>query len=142
MSVLRSIWKELSTAQRFEGDWYAWATNQIGHIGLGIFMTWLAGLVMFLAVGELPYRVTLFFMLTGAYLFFELRAQRWAGWDTIEDTLFFCAYGVGGTLFSFREFSPGEPGVVFDLLTPLPFFAAVILHLAFGVFLRVRRSRA
>lgn len=142
MSILRSVLKELSTAQRFEADWYAWVTNQVGHIGLGIFMTWLACLVMFLAVGELPYRVTLFFILTAAYLFFELRAQRWAGWDTVEDTLFVCVYGAGGTLFSFREFAPGEAGVIFDMFAPLPFFAAVMLHLALGVFLRVRRSRA
>lgn len=140
MTPLRAVWDELTTSSRFDRDWYSWATNQASHVGLGMFGVWLMCLVMFVLLGEFPYRATVFIAFTAAYLFFELRAQRWAGWDTVEDVLFVCVYGAGGTLASFREFEVMQSDVILNLFAPVPFLVATVLHLAIGITYRLRKA--
>ena len=138
---LRAVWQELSTPQRFEDDWYAWATNQIGHVGLGMFGVWIMCMLFFVVLGEFPYRATVFLFFSAVYVYFELRKQRWSGWDTIEDVLFVCVYGAGGTLYSFTEFEVHSSQVVLDVFAPLPFLLASVLHLCAGITYRLRRAR-
>jgi hypothetical protein len=106
-----------------------------------MFGVWLMCLIMFLLLGEFPYRATVFVMFTALYLFFELRAQRWAGWDTVEDVLFVCVYGAGGTLASFREFEVAQSDVILNLFAPAPFLAATVIHLAVGITYRIKKAR-
>lgn len=141
MSVWRDFLAILRRPSSFERDAYGWATNQISHVGLGMFGVWIMCLVMFAVLGEFPFRATVFVAFTAAYLFFELRAQRWKGWDTIEDVMFVCVYGAGGTLASFREFEPQGSDVVLSMMAPLPFLAATFLHLAAGITYRMTRGR-
>ena len=52
--VIRSILDSLGTPDSQGRDWYAWATNQLSHIFIGIFYTGtclLLGLLWFCAVG-------------------------------------------------------------------------------------------
>lgn len=93
--------------------------------------------VVFLVLGELPYRSTVFLVILGGYIFYEVRRQAWQGWDTIEDTLFVVGYGAGGVLYSFTEAMPGSSKACVDLLSPIPFLAAAALHLAIGFAIRL-----
>lgn len=141
MTALARILRRLGTPSNFPDDWYGWACNQISHVGLGMFGVWIMCLIAFVILGEFPYRLTVFMLFAAAYLFFELRAQRWAGWDTIEDVLFVCVYGAGGTLMAFREFEVSNSDVILNLFAPIPFLVASLLHLAAGIAYRMKKSR-
>ena len=141
MRVISAVWEELTTPQRFERDWYKWTINQISHIGAGIGAVWLLCFTFYLAVGDLPYRSPLFVSILSVYVVFEIRAQRWAGWDTIEDVIFVCIYGAGGTLYTFAQVAGGGPDVAASIMAPAPFFFAASVHLAAGILHRLRRAQ-
>jgi hypothetical protein len=113
----------------------------MSHIGGGIGAVWLFCWLFFVAVGDLPYRGPLFVSILSVYVVFEIRAQRWAGWDTIEDVIFVCIYGAGGTLYTFAQIADGTPEVQASIMAPALFFFAASAHLAAGIIHRIRRAR-
>lgn len=120
----------------FADDWYGWLTNQVSHIGLGIFAVFFLSLACFLFVGEMPYKIAAYTVILLGYLLFEIVGQGWRGWDSMEDTAFVVAYGAGGVLSAFSEVSPGSPMVSFSLIGAAPFFFIAAAHLAAGVMYR------
>lgn len=128
------------TPDAFPRDWYGWLTNQVSHIGLGLFLVWATSLVAYVLAGEFPYRWGVWWLIFVTYTLHELFAQRWHGWDTVEDILFVVFYSAGGTLLAFVEFEAGLPYVIFDLVAPLPILATCICHLVVGSIVRWVRA--
>jgi heme/copper-type cytochrome/quinol oxidase subunit 4 len=54
------IWSSLTTPDQFKRDWYGWATNQLGHIMIGLALACALTLLYFWAAGEFPYKTHLF----------------------------------------------------------------------------------
>ena len=127
---LKGAYKELTTADSFSGDWYGWATNQISHSSLGVFITWLACVAAFLMVGDLPFKINVFSSVAFIYVMKELVLDTWRGWDTIEDFLFVVVYGVGGTLLAFDQIV-GDT-VIFSVFGATPIFSVFCIHLFVG----------
>lgn len=125
----------------FSGDWYGYLTNQVSHIGLGVVLAFTLCIAVFIILGEFPFRSTIFLLIVISYIIYELRHQKWKGWDTIEDSIFVSVYGAGGSLYSFHEVTPGESLVVLDIMDPVPFLIAAIVHLSIGVFIRHRKQK-
>jgi hypothetical protein len=127
----------------FKAQPYAYLTNQIGHIGLGVLLVFLASRGFFEVFGEYPVKLHLWLAITAVYFgFVEIWAQGWRGFDTIEDTVFTCVFGAGAPLVSFREAKPGDVGLAVDLPTLDPFFIGAGALLAIGVAVRFsQRSR-
>lgn len=129
------------TGERFDRDWYGYLTNQISHVGLGIFGTWIVCLIAFVISGDLPYRWQVFVGIAAVYAAKELVLDRWQGLDTIEDFLFVVVYGAGGTLVSFRQMNALSSDVVFNMFSALPFLGACAIHLLAGAFVRWKAAR-
>ena len=123
-------------ADDFANDWYGWVTNQLGHIALGVFLVFVAALVGFLHVGEMPQKVAIYALILTGYVCFELGVQGWRGWDTIEDTVFTAGYGAGAILAGFTEIEAGQPHLAVNILGVAPFFAISALHLFAGAMYR------
>lgn len=128
-----------SESDGFWRDPYGWLTNQLGHLALGVGLAWLVSVGVFLIFGELPYRIAAWALIVLGYLAFELTAQGWRGWDTIEDTIFVGFWGAGGALYLCRETTPMTSLVTFDLIEAAPFIAGLALHLRIGT--RDRRPK-
>lgn len=135
------VFRSVGTAQRFPRDWYAYATNQISHVGIGILWVWIVCLVSFAVVGDLPYRSEIFVGVALIYLAKELVIDRWSGFDTVEDFLFLVVYGAGGTLVSFRQIDALSSDVVFNIHSALPFLFTCGLHLLAGSYFRWKAAR-
>lgn len=127
------------TADDFRDDWYGYLTNQISHIGTGVVTVLLFSVGVLFVFGELPYRFAAWIIIASGYMFYEIRRQKWRGWDTIEDTVFFAGYGAGGVLYSFHEQVAGLGVVCTDVASPLPFLAAASGHLFLGTLWRYWR---
>lgn len=126
----------LFEADDFAGDWYGWATNQISHIALGVFLVFLICMFGFVVADEMPYKGAVYALILFGYVAFELAAQGWRGWDTVEDTVFTAGYGAGGTLAGFSEVSAGSPMVAVDVVGLAPFFTMAVVHLTAGALYR------
>lgn len=131
----------LFTHDDFKDDWYSYLTNQISHVGLGLFLVWAVCAVSFTILGELPYKLTLFFSISVLYFLYEMTFQGWRRFDTIEDTMFVAGYGAGGTVLAFSEFVSGKTLVVFDVYAPLYVIVVMIIHLVVGCSVRGWRGR-
>ena len=127
------------TSSDFRYDWYGFLTNQFSHISMGIYFVWAAAVLSFFAVGSMPFKLPLFFFISGAYFLYEVTFQGWRRWDTIEDTLFI-TYGQGGTLLAFTEIVVGSPVIGFSILKALPILTISTLHLLIGSYIRYRRK--
>jgi hypothetical protein len=132
------IWRALITPDRFPRDWYGWATNQLGHIMIGLALACGLTLVHFWALGEFPYKLHLFALIGAGYLAFELAFQKWQGWDTVEDWIFVCVYGAGGAIGTVTEREVGSLIAALDLTAVAWAFAAAGGHLAAGIGWRLR----
>lgn len=126
----------LLEADEFPNDWYGWATNQISHIGLGVFIVFAVCLASFGIFGEMPYKDAVYATVLFGYLAFELGVQGWREWDTVEDTTFVTFYGAGGALAGFSEIAPGDAVLSVNPIGLLPFFAVAVLHLVAGSLFR------
>lgn len=124
----------------FLDDWYGWLTNQAGHILLGVFLAFFMCMIAYFALGELPYRIDVFWVCLLGYIAFEIISQGWQGYDTVEDSVFVVAYGCGAPLSAFHEVSVGSPDVSVDLRALMAFFVVSGIHLAFGVAFRYNRA--
>lgn len=117
----------------FKTQPYAYLTNQLGHIGLGLFLVFLVNRGAFEVFGEYPIRLHVWGATLVLYLVVvELMLQGWRGFDTVEDTIFTCFYGAGAPLWAFREIAPGVPAVEVHLEALDLFFLAAGAHLAIG----------
>ena len=121
----------------FQGKPLAWAGNQCGHMVIGLFTVFYACMACYVVTGELPMRSALFWVILAGYLLFEIVTQGWRGADTVEDTVFVAAYGAGGTLSGFKEVSPGDLDIIFNMAQAAPVFFAATAHLAFGMAFRL-----
>lgn len=130
---------DLFTPDDFKYDWYGYLTNQISHVGLGMFFVWLVCALSFLAIGELPFKIAVFFAMSLLYFSFEMIVQGWRGLDTLEDMAFVVMYGSGGTLLAFSELNIGSTLLVFNMYAPLIIIGLFFCHLAIGCFVRWRR---
>ena len=129
------------TPDDFKDDWYGYLTNQISHVGLGLFLVWFVCAVSFLALGELPYKLALFFSISVLYFLYEMTFQGWRRFDTIEDTMFVAGYGAGGTVLAFSEFLVGTSLVAFDVYAPAYVILTMAIHLLVGCSVRWWRGR-
>jgi hypothetical protein len=137
---LRTIWTSLTTPSAYRGDWYGWATNQLGHVMIGMALACAGTVAYFMVLGEFPFKWHLFAVIGCGYLAFELTFQKWQGWDTLEDWLFVCAYGAGGAITTVTEYEIGSLVADIDLRGVAWAFALAAGHLAVGVGLRLRRA--
>ena len=138
MTNILCLFKELATQSNFKGDWYGWLTNQVSHASLGVFLTWIACVICYIFIGDLPYKFNVFTALAFAYIVWELVIQEWAGWDSVEDFLFVIVYGVGGTLLAFSQIV--GPTVIFNVFGAMPIFSIFVVHLILGVCYRAWRQ--
>lgn len=125
----------------FRGQPYGYLTNQLGHIGLGVLLVFLASRGWFEIAGEYPVRLHVWVIIfAGYFVGWELWLQGWRGFDSIEDTIFTCFYGAGAPLWAFYEVAPGIPTLEVNLPALDMFFLAAGAHLAIGVGFRIFQS--
>lgn len=86
--------------------------------------------------GTFPYRLQVFWLILALYSLKEIGLDKWNGFDTVEDVMFFVIYGAGGTLLSFKEVSDGQSLVALDAAAVVPIFAIFAVHLLTGIFQR------
>lgn len=139
MGIL-DIWSTLTKPSAYPRDWYGWATNQLGHVMLGVMLACGITVAYFWAAGEFPFKWHLFAFIGGAYLAFELVFQKWQGWDTVEDWLFVCAYGAGGVIATVTEYEVGSLVADIDLRGAAWALAGVAGHISVGVAVRMGRG--
>lgn len=97
----------------------------------------------FSVFGEFPHKHHIFISGLSGYVIYEIVDQELNGWDTVEDIVFFGIYGVGGTLITASEITPGNPIAVVDVMALGAVFLVGFCHLSFGSLLRwldARRS--
>lgn len=128
----------LTEPNAFPRDWYGWVTNQISHIGVGVFLAFLICAVYFAVYKELPYRVPAYLVILSGYLAFEILAQGYRGLDSIEDTVFTVGYGASAIFAGFSEIYPGQPLAMVSVIDIAPFFVIATLHLTTGALVRAR----
>lgn len=124
MSWIRVVITELGRADSQPADWYGWATNQCGHVLVGILLTWagiMAGLAMWLAGGAV----------LALYLLKEVGDVRRGGklGDGLTD-MGFVAAGIAAAV----SMATGS-GMGFGLA-----FCAIIALAAYGIRQRIKRS--
>ena len=128
------------TPNAFPRDPYGYATNQAGHMVLGLGMCVLAVLASFVLVDEPPRRWELWLITLAGFGAFEL-ALGGAPGDALEDTVYTIGYGAGASLYTVQWVE----GFIFalDFAALLPFAVAAAIHLAAGAAWRAhQRLRA
>lgn len=119
----------------FRADPLGYGGNTSGHIWMMVaFVYWLT-VAWFHVAGEFPSKWLIGAAGAAAYLALEL-PQRGKLADTIEDLVVACLYGLGFTLASFDEVTPGSPVFTADLTGMMPLMAVITAHQAFGMALR------
>ena len=127
----------LLEADNFKDDWLGWITNQGTHalVGLVAFITVMAA--SFILHGEFAYRYVVLISITLCYLGFEFIIQRGKHfWDSIEDTIFTCGYGVGIPALVFVEVEVGSAMFSGNINTLLPLVGFLVFHACLGVLVR------
>jgi hypothetical protein len=121
----------------FADDWYGWLTNQISHLGLGVFLAMAVSAVWFAVDGEFPIKWHAWGLIVLGYG--ALEAVRPGGTirDALEDIAFVCLYGAGGAFLVFTEVSPGQPHLVLSISDVLPVLGIAAAHIGGGVWRRV-----
>lgn len=133
------VLKELGTPSDYRNDWLRWGSGQCTHTFFGLMLVFIAAKFSVWATGELAYKYEIFWFVAAMYLGKELVFDKYMGFDTIEDVLFFVGYGAGGTLL---HFSVSEERLHFVYVSTLS--TCVVLtfftHLAYGVYIRAERQ--
>ena len=125
----------------FRADPYGWATNQAGHIGLGVVASIVACAVVLALFDQFPYRIAVWSMIVLIYVgLIELHMQGWRGGDTVEDAIFVCGYGAGSVLYAAHEVRPGTGDFLMNIWDIVPFVAFAAFHMLLGVGLRIRQK--
>jgi hypothetical protein len=138
--ILRIILAELSRADAYPSDWYGYARNQLSHFALGITTAAMLAQAHFAVFDEFAKKGALWAVIAFGYAAFEILRQGWNGRDTVEDWLFFAAYGAGLPIFLFNEVEVGSPILSINSQMVVPVFGVVMCHLAGGIFSRIRRK--
>lgn len=138
---VKTVISEFATPEKFGDDWKGFIHNQFGHTGIGIFAVWIACLISFTIMGDLPSRFDIFLGIAFLYSTKELVADKWNGFDTVEDFLFVVVYGAGGTLAAFKQMEQNSADVVFNIHSAVPFLTACFIHLFAGAFYRWNNAR-
>lgn len=120
-------------ANDFKTDWYAYLTNQISHMMLGIFLVCLYMTLGYLINGVLPSRLWCFFAILAGYVTFEI-FQRGKINDIIEDTMYVVFYGAGMVLCNFKSIAYDKAEINLHSLIPITTLA--ITHLTIGCYKR------
>lgn len=126
----REIIAELRTPEDFRRDWYGYATNQLSHAMIGLAAAFAICAAWNGVTGEWPWRWQVAAMLVVIGVAWEVFAQPWRRWDSVEDIVFFAGWGGGGGLLSVKEIGSGlvlhDPGVTTAM------FVGCFLHVAIG----------
>lgn len=118
--------------EAFRDDWYGWLTNQLGHIVLGLTIAYVAAMAWFGLAGEMPYKIIAWPVCLGLYVWLEW-VRGWAGWDSVEDTIFTSIYGSGGGYLLFTEVQPGSATLEFHSWSLFPAMGVILVHIVYGV---------
>ena len=137
MDLIRKVIAELRKPEDFGGDWYGYATNQLSHFVLGFTTACVFSAGHFWAFGEFMEKGALWFVIAFIYAIWEIGVQPWRGFDSVEDWLFYAAYGAGAAIILFTEISPGQPELMTSMEYVLPVAAIVYGHLAAGIIARI-----
>jgi hypothetical protein len=144
LSVLRkalsAFWSELNTPGAFQNDPYGALTNQAGHICIGATLTATYALIFCGIVGEMPYWLPTWALITFGYLVaVEWTAQGWKGADSVFDGGFI-GLGAAAPLVALKEVS-FEPKVMLEpqIKEGLALLALIVVALAVYVLPRVIR---
>lgn len=119
----------------FADDWYAWATNQISHLGLGVLAALVFSIVCLAMTGEYPVKWQAWVFLAAFYICGEF-LRGWHSWDSVEDTVFVVGYGSGGAFLVFSEVVPGNPALILSGHDAAWILGLACVHLAAGVWMR------
>lgn len=131
----------LNDPENFKFDWYGYAGNQGMHLIMGA-STYLYLHVAYLwAFDTLAYRWHVLAICLAGYLIWEGLLNKWAGWDSVEDTVFFAAYGAGIPAWCIRGVETAEITVVPDIWLLAWCVMLVWVHLVIGVGIRWNNER-
>jgi hypothetical protein len=112
-AVWQSFWNELSTPGSFHNDPYGALTNQAGHLCIGAFLVSAYCLTYAGIMGEMPYRLPTWALITFSYLIsIEWLQQKWGGADSLIDGGF-VSLGAAAPLAALKEVS-FQPKVVLE----------------------------
>lgn len=112
-AVWSAFWGELNTPDSFHARPYAALTNGAGHILLGLWCSAAISLAYCLATGEMPYRWTVWLLVTALYLWLiERIKQDWQKADSVIDGGF-VSLGAAVPLAALKEVS-FHPKVVLE----------------------------
>lgn len=121
----------------FKTEWYGWLTNQVSHMAAGIFTALVVSTGWYAIEGEFPLKVLAVPLIASVYVLGEV-LRGWSWRDSIEDTIFFAAYGSGGAFLVFSEVKPGSPDLLVSVLNVMPILGIVAAHLGGGIYWRTR----
>ncbi len=140
MRVIPRIWRDLTTPEDFRDDWYGWVTNKISHIALGFMLAAVPSAIWLSGNGEFPQKAWLWPLIALAVAAFQIGAQGWNGWDTIEDWTFIAVFGAGQTVAVFTQFYPQDGILTVSIWHGLPFWAIITAWLVAGAWQRISEN--
>lgn len=127
----------------FARNWIGYVGNQSGHLLTGATSYVYLHVAYLWKFETLAYRWHVTAICLVGYLIWEAVINEWAGWDSVEDTVFFAGYGAGIPSLCVLGTETVD-GVSLDpdlgLLTCLITF--VWFHLCVGMFIRWKNERA
>lgn len=132
----------LMTPDNFKRDWIGWAGNQGFHLIMGA-SAYLALHVAYLETfGTLAYRWPVAAICLSGYLIWEGAINKWAGWDSVEDTVFFAFYGAGIPAWCLPAIDGDSIELLYSLREVARAAALVWFHFVVGVLIRWEHERA
>jgi hypothetical protein len=136
--MLSAFWGELNTPAAFPNDPYGALTNQAGHLCLGACLVATYCLIFCGIMGEMPYRLPTWALVTFGYLItIEWVGQGWQGPDSVFDGGF-VSLGAAAPLVALKEVQ-FQPKVVLEpqIEQGLTLLAVIAVALAAYVFPRL-----
>jgi len=137
MLLIKRVFQELKRTEDFSSDWYGYATNQLSHFVLGFTMACVFSAMHFWLLGDFADKAALWFTIAFIYGMWELGVQRWRGFDSVEDWVFYSVYGAGSAILFFNETTPGSPILTTSIEYVMPFVAILFGHLVVGILVRI-----
>ena len=137
MTILHIIWRDLTTPEDFRGDWYGWMTNKLSHVVLGFGLALVTSAIWLTENGEFPHKQWLWPGIAFAVAVFQIGAQGWNGWDTIEDWWFISVFGAGGTIVTFTQIDPDYGLLGVSVWSGLTVMTLIGVWLVMGIIYRL-----
>lgn len=135
--VIETIIREITTPENYRRNWYGYATNQLSHMMLGFIYCSLMSSIHWGFFHEFAHKQVLFSFVAATYAAFELGTQKWRGWDTVEDWMFFALYGGGVPVLLFDEIEVGNPALTTRIDFVIPVVGIISFHLLAGIVVRI-----